>query len=205
MGYASDLGTGTVHSLCPVTGYPRTQYRHLLDTADPHDGRPVLGWEKSGTELPNFTSPYGHLFYAIGSGDDFWCFDFADVNAGPRGRFIILHATINSETGGFIEDAPHGYKVMPANSMAEQAAVVREAFGMADQAVEWCMHNDIRHGTKGWNQNDRFFPLSVAQHLSPWRFKRRDGTQLSLRKNNRAALKIAHSLAFCAARAIGGQ
>lgn len=196
MGYAKDLGTGTVHSICPLTGYPRTQYGHLLDTADLHDGRPIFDWDKPGTELPNFTSPYGHLFFGIGSGDDFWCFDFADVNAGPRGKFIILHATINSETGGFIDDATHGYRVMPANSMAERAAVVREAFGMADQAVEWCMHNDIRHTTKGWNQNDRFFPLSVAQHLFPWRFKRRDGTQLNLRKNNRAALKIACALAF---------
>ena len=206
MGYASDLGTGTVHDICPVTGYPRTQYGHLLDTLDAHNSTPIPRWDKPGTELPNFTSPYGHLLYAIGSVDDFYCFDYADVNAGPRGCFIILHATINSDSGGFIEDAPHGYRVMPANSMAERAAAVREAFGMADQAVEWCMHNDIRHSTKKWNQNDRFFPLSVAQHLFPWRFKRRDGAQIFyLRKNNRAALKIARSLAFCADRDTGNQ
>lgn len=195
MGYASDLGTGTVHSLCPVTGYPRTQYGHLLNTTDQYDGRPIVDWEKPGTKLANFTSPYGHLFFGIGSGDDFWCFDFAGVNAGPRGRFIILHAVINSESSRRRQIQSHGYKVVPANSMAEKASVVREAFGMADQAVEWCAHNDIRHSTRGWNQNDRFFPLSVAQHLFPYRFKR-NGRDLTLRKNNSAALSIARSIAW---------
>ena len=147
MGYAKDLGTGTVHSICPITGYPRTQYGHLLDTASLHDGRPIPDWDKPGTELPNFTSPYGHLFFAIGSGDDFWCFDFADVNAGPRGSFIVLHATINSETGRFIEDAPHGYRVMPANGLS--AHTVRAPAGYS-RPSRWSAHprlGQARHRT----------------------------------------------------------
>ena len=196
MGYAKDLGTGTVHSLCPVTGYPRDEWGHLLQTADLHDGSVIPNWDKPGTELPNFTSPYGHLYFGIGTGDDFWCFDFEPVNAGPRGSFIILHATINCDTGGFIEGAPYGYNVLPCNTMADERAAIRLAFGMADQALEWCVDNDIRHSVKGWNQNPDFFPLSVAESLSSWRFKQRNGTMLALRKNNRAASRIAREMAY---------
>ena len=196
MGYAKDLGTDTVHSICPVTGYPRTQWGHLLQTTDLRDGSVVPGWDRPGTELPNFTSPYGHLHFAIGTGDDFWCFDFERVNAGPRGNFIILHAIINSETGGFTDHAPHGYNVLPCNTMADERAAIRLAFGMADQALEWCGHNDIKHSTKRWGQNPDYFPVSVAAALCSWRFKKRDGTVLALRKNNRAASRIAREMAW---------
>lgn len=194
MGYASDLGTGTVHDICPVTGYPRDQWGHLLQTTSLHDGSVLPDWQKTGTELPNFTSPYGHLFFAVGSGDDFHCFDHARVNAGPLGEFMVLHATVNSETGSFIDGA--GYEVLPCNTMTEKKAVIREAFGMVDDALEWCLWNDLKHSVRGWNQNPYFFAIAVAESLFGWRFKTKNGKVLSLRKNNRAAHRIASDLAF---------
>lgn len=196
MGYASDLGTGTVHDICPMTGYPRDRWGHLLQTASLNDGSVLPDWQKAGTKLPNFTSPYGHLLFAVGSEDDFYCFDYNCVNAGPLGNFMVLHATINSESGSFIMDAPHGYNVLPCNTMTEKKAVIREAFGVVDDALEWCHHNDIKHDVRGWNQNAYCFAIAVAESLFSWRFKGKNGKGLSLRKNNRAAHRIASDLAF---------
>jgi hypothetical protein len=197
MGYASDLGTGIVRDICPLTGYPRTYYGHLLQTTDLHDGSVIPDWDKPGTKLPNFTSPYGHLEFAVGTGDDFYCFDYAVINAGPRGKFIILHATINSESGGFIEDAFHGYEVLPCNTMAQEADAIRAAFGMVDQALEWCAHNDIRHSTKGWNQNPAYFPICVARALRPYKFNNaKTGEPYVVRTRNTKAHKIARALQY---------
>jgi hypothetical protein len=197
MGYASDLGTGIVHDICPVTGYPRDSWGHLLQTTSLHDGTVIPDWDKPGTELPNITSPYGHLFYATGSGDDFICYDFEIVNAGPRGRFAVLHATANSETSHFIEGFE--YEVLPCNSIAEQKQVIRCAFGMVDRAEEWCYEGwekPFRHSIKGWNQSHDFFAIAVAKELFPYRFKNKTGTDLALRKANAAARKVALAIAF---------
>lgn len=197
MGYASDLGTGTVHDICPVTGYPRDEWKHLLQTTSLRDGAVIPDWDKPGTELPNFTSPYGHLEFAIGTGDDFYRFDYEKVNAGPRGLFMVLHATINSEGGGFIMDAFHGYEVLPVNTMAQESAAVRAAFDLMAEALEWCCHNDIRHTVKGWNQNPAYFPICVARALRPYRFKNaKTGAQYAVRKNNTKAHNIAREIAY---------
>lgn len=195
MGYANDLGTGTVHDICPITGYPRDQWGHLLSTTDLRDGDVIPGWDKPGTELPNITSPYGHLEFAIGSGDDFHCFDYEKIDAGPRGLFMVLHGTVNSETGSFIENA--GYEVLPVNTMAQESAAVCAAFGLMDEALEWCSWNEVRHTVKGWNQNPAYFPICVARALRPYRFKNiKTGAQLSVRKSNTKAHKIAHEIAY---------
>ncbi len=167
MGYHKDLGTGTVESIDPLTGYPKDKW-HLLDPLDRSDGCPVKDWRKKGTTLYNQTSPYGFLAYACGSGDDFHCFDFKVINAGPLGRFVILHATVNSETGGFIDDAR--YCVLPCNSNKECAQAVVEAGGMTSDADVWCGANDIRHTRKGWNQDPDFFVRSVARELFSYKF-----------------------------------
>lgn len=196
MGYASDLGTGVVHDVCPITGYPRDEYGHLLRTTSLFDGSVIPDWNKRGTELPNFTSPYGHLDFAIGSGDDFYCFDYATIDAGPRGLFIVFHSVINYESGGFIQDAPNGYVVLPCNTMAEKAFAIRESFGLMDQALEWCYYGDIKHSVRGWNQNPAYFPICVAQSFYEYKFKDRTGKQYSTRKNNNKAHKIALSIAY---------
>ena len=192
MGYASDLGTGIVHDICPVTGYPRDQWGHLLDTASLHDGTVIPDWDKPGTELPNITSPYGHLYYATGSEDDFVCHDFEIINAGPRGRFAVLHSVMNSETGSFIQD--YDYVVMPCNSIEQQKKVVRCAIGIVDAARAWCDSNGIRHSVKGWNQSADYFAIAVAEQLFPYRFKTKAGETKALRKNNATARKHMISL-----------
>lgn len=197
MGYASDLGTGTVHDICPITGYPRDQWGHLLRTTNLNDGDVIPGWDKPGTELPNITSPYGHLEFAIGTGDDFYCFDYEKIDAGPRGLFMVLHTTINSETGGFIMAAPHGYEVLPVNTMKQESTAVRAAFGLMDQALEWCAHNDIRHSVKGWNQNPAYFPICVARALRPYKFDNpKTDAAYNVRKNNTKAHNIAREIAY---------
>lgn len=195
MGYASDLGTGTVHDICPTTGYPRNQWGHLLSTTNLDDGDVIPDWDKPGTELPNITSPYGHLEFAIGTGDDFYCFDYEKIDAGPRGLFIVLHSTVNSEGGGFIMGG--AYKVLPVNTMAEESAAVRAAFGLMDEALEWCYHNEIKHTVKGWNQNPAYFPICVARALRPYRFKNaKTGAQYAVRKGNAKAHNIAREIAY---------
>lgn len=197
MGYANDLGTGIVHDICPTTGYPRDEYQHLLQTTSLDDGDVIPDWFKKGTELPNFTSPYGHLEFAVGSGDDCYCFDYAVIDAGPEGRFIILHAVIDSETKGSIQDAHHGYKVLPVNTTAQQKAAVRAAFGLMAQAQDWCAHNDIKHSVKDWGQNPAYFPICVARALRPYKFNNpKTNAAYNVRKNNTKAHKIALEIAY---------
>jgi hypothetical protein len=88
------------------------------------------------------TDPYGHLSYAVGSEDDFWCFDYYIL---PDGS-VILHSVINSETGSFIMTGDR-FRVLAADA-------VDEAIGMLDQAYEWCAENGIEIDYKGWGNED---------------------------------------------------
>lgn len=164
MGYLSDLGTGLVHDICPRTGYPRDEHGHLLRTISVRDGSLVEGWDKPGTALYNLTSPYGHLHYATGSGDDFFCYDFAVINAGPRGEWIILHAVVNFETGGYIYGA--GYEMLPVNTEDERRTALRAAFNLMN-----CM-DEVRHSKRRWNQDTQYFARDVAHTLFSMEFQR---------------------------------
>ena len=111
--------------------------------------RNAIGLKRKLYWATELTNPYGALEYAVGSGDDFSCFDYAFLGDGR----VVLSATVNSETGCFIESA--GYKVVPV----EEAPSV--ALGFVDQAVEWCGWNDVRHTVRGWNQDPYYFYRSV--------------------------------------------
>lgn len=169
MGVLKDLGTQKVTDICPVTGFPKHE-KWLLNPLSHYDGRPVENWDKPGTELVNLTSPYGFLYYAAGSGDDFYCFDFKVINAGPRGEFIILDSTINSETGHFIQGG--SYRVMPCNSSHERRIALAEAKDMVDSACDWIGEHGMRHTKKGWNQDPWYFYRSVAAALFEHQFSR---------------------------------
>jgi|TARA_Y100000310_G_C20195980_1_gene584680 hypothetical protein len=108
------------------------------------------------------TDPYGHLEFGIGSEDDFYCFDYAEL---PNGS-IKLHSVINSETGSFIQDGE-----VNEVSKAEAPEV---ALGMIDQALEWLVEGgdpcedgkpgSIEHDIEGWNQDPYYFYRAVKQY-----------------------------------------
>jgi hypothetical protein len=113
-----------------------------------------LDWHDiRGNEACDLTSPYGSLNFAIGSGDDFHCFDYAEL---PDKR-VVLHSVVNSETGGFIQDA--GYEVVQPND------AVDVAMGFVDNAIEWLYQGGdhaLRHTIRGWNQDEYYFVRVVA-------------------------------------------
>lgn len=120
-----------------------TPCHHYLDWNDIRDG-----------EARQLTSPYGSLSYAVGTGDDFHCFDWAWL---PDGR-MILHSTVNSETGGFCDTA--SYEVVWPEAATE------EAVNVAYAALDWlCEGGDrcMRHTTRGWNQDPFYFARCVAR------------------------------------------
>ena len=166
MGYSKDLGTAEMAGICPITGFPADSTGQLLDPISASTGEPVALIE--GSELANLTNPYGHLHFAAGSGDDFTCFDYATINAGPKGRFIILDATYNTETGNSIFNA--NYEVMPINTEAEKRKALAEAFSMVDQAMSI---DEVQHTMRGWNQQSEYFARAVAVCLFPHYFQRR--------------------------------
>lgn len=168
MGYHNDLGRGRVAGIHKATGFPMTEHGHLLDPLSHEDGTPVKDWDKAGTELWNTTNPYGFLEYACGSGDDFYCFDFKVINAGPKGQFIILDSTLNSETGSFIEGGT--YDVMPCNSRKEKVKAITTARRMVDSALEWCGFNNVPHDARGWNQEPYFVMRDIAHSLFEYKF-----------------------------------
>jgi hypothetical protein len=95
------------------------------------------------------TDPYGALEWAIGSGDDFWCFDYAR----DRERGLVrIHAVINSETGHFIMDAAEPVEV-------PEAEAVTIAQGFTDDAITWLFDSGdiVEHDTEGWNQDPTYF------------------------------------------------
>jgi len=76
------------------------------------------------------TDPYEHMSYAIGSDDDFWCFDyhvFPDMT-------VQIHAVINSETGSFIMNAEDPVRLPPDDA-------IEYARQITDQAQDWVAEN----------------------------------------------------------------
>jgi hypothetical protein len=99
----------------------------------------------SSTNKP--TDPYGHLEFAIGTDDDFHCFDYAEL---PNGQ-VKLHAVINSETGSFIQDG--------SVNTVDKCDAPQVALGMIDDALEWLEEDE--HDLDGWNQDPYYFYRAV--------------------------------------------
>jgi hypothetical protein len=115
-------------------GYPVDEWGHLLSKDKQRDGQAL-----------ELTSPYGALEYAIGSGDDFVCFDYAILDNG----LVALHSVLNSETDGFIQD---GQYVVVALDQAPD-----HALALMDGAFE-----DVEHDENEWNQDHWFFYRSIC-------------------------------------------
>lgn len=163
MGYHKDLGTSIVAGFDSTTGYPVDQYGHLLDKDDL-----MTGQEKEikvGDELYNLTSPYGFLEFAVGSADDFYCFDYRTITGKDGKQYMVLHSVINSETGSYIQDG--SYNVVPIEDACPHAA------GMAEEASRWCGENSIRHNRSGWNQDRLYFFRAVCANVGDKEFSDR--------------------------------
>jgi hypothetical protein len=98
------------------------------------------------------TDPYGHLHYAIGSADDFICFDFTRLESG----LIRLHAVLNSETGSFIMNFEDPVELPDAEA-------IPYAVGLVDKALDWCGENEVEHDKEGWNQDPMYFADDVKR------------------------------------------
>jgi hypothetical protein len=107
-------------------------------------------------------SAYGALEFAIGTGDDFWCFDFAVVDLPPHGKRIFMEAVINSETGCFIQRQNFFDSFESHPYAAEETAKA-----WTEEALDWCADNDIRHSKRGWNQDPWYFYRAVCLELCP--------------------------------------
>ena len=97
--------------------------------------------------------PYGNLSYVVGSSDDFICFDFS-IALNPEAHgigddFLIVKATVNSETGGFIQEFGKWVISTGDSPQNELTDIVCEAFN-------WCIENRVRQSKKGWNQDGWF-------------------------------------------------
>lgn len=104
-----------------------------------------LGRKRKFHWAKELTNPYGSLHFGIGSGDDFFCFDYDILDDGRA----VIHCVINSETGSFIMDG--GYEIVPK----EDAPAVAMRF--IDDAVTWCAENDVKTSNRGWNQDPFYF------------------------------------------------
>lgn len=95
--------------------------------------------------------PYHYLTFVIGSEDDFVCFDYA---VSTDRSTVKIASTINSETGGFIQE------FMPTVEVPREAASLA-ARGLVDAALDWCGENEVEHDIIGWNQEPEFLIRSI--------------------------------------------
>ena len=128
-------------------------------------GPPDEAFDDSGPDsadvdatLLELCDPYGTLEFAIGSGDDFVCFDYAiDVSA----RRVCLASCVNSETGSFIQNFE-----APIFCTFDDAPA--EARGLVNAALDWCNADAplIRLDMKGWNQDPAYFIRAVTRAVT---------------------------------------
>lgn len=141
-----------------VDGIPFDEYGYALMNNDLYDDnkKPTLN---NPTIAIQATNPYGILEYAVGSDDDFVCFDYHVFDNGK----VALHAVLNSETGCFIQDFEY--------VITDKENALEAALQMVEGAINWCYENRIKHKRKNWNQCPYYFYNSVAKELGIKQFK----------------------------------
>lgn len=104
--------------------------RAAYEAADDADADAVKDWLMSQEPPlyvePDKTDPYGRLSHTIGTGDDFVAIDyhvFPDLS-------VQLHAVLNSETGGFVQNFREPVRV-------PQSDALEAAQQLTDEALEW--------------------------------------------------------------------
>lgn len=112
-----------------MTNLKWAEWNAMLGRKELSDGT-TFEWE----DLP--TDPYEHITWAVGSDDDFICFDHGVADDGR----VVIHAVINSETAHYIESF--------AMTWCPPEQAVRAAQGIVDRATEVIFSGD-------WNISDK--------------------------------------------------
>lgn len=102
------------------------------------------------------TDPYGHISWAVGSDDDFVCFDYYVER---RTKRVLLHAVVNSETGHFVQDF-----IKP--TWVAFATAPEAARDMVNSGVEWCIENGVRFNKRTYSA--RKFAREVAKAVQSY-------------------------------------
>lgn len=107
------------------------------------------------------TDPYGYRA-AIGSSDDYICFDWQIADILDEGTVFVLHSVINMETGHYIGHNSYDYVRMndpKFKSIGEfEIACMEIVIAQVFNAIDWRITNKIRHDKKMWNQ-DKFYVI----------------------------------------------
>jgi hypothetical protein len=141
----------TVARFHPEHGLPLDSNGGVLEN------RPGL---KRGDQAMEVTNPYGVLRYAVGSAEDFYCFDFALVDGKRNRPLFVLDSAIHSQTG-----LQSGVK--PDLLVTPQDAV-HAARDLVIEALEWCGSADVKHDRKVWNQDPAYFFRTVFINAAPF-------------------------------------
>ena len=102
-------------------------------------------------ELCCVLSAYGFLMWCIGDENDFYCYDW-DLRPTETGLWLFLETTVNSETGGFIDnvDKTHIGLHRFENWEAAVDECVMAAAGAEDEGLDFCAINEIELDSEGW-------------------------------------------------------
>ena len=122
-----------------------------------HDRTNMKPNEKQIRAAFDALDPYEHMGYAIGSGDDFICFDWTTIEGTSKGYFeklFLLKATVNSETGHFIQTFAE-YQCDWLDSP------FKTAMQAVNEALDWCADNDVCHTKRGWNHDAYYLARDI--------------------------------------------
>lgn len=125
------------------------QLVYAQDVTEPFFGRTIIR-HSAGDPV---TDPYGSLAYGLGDEDNFINFDYAIFD-----DFVVLDASVNSETGSFIM----GF----AYEVCTHDEAVAVAQSMVDRAYDWCSAGgDDEIDLEGWNHGDERFIADLKADL----------------------------------------
>lgn len=110
-----------------------------------------------GDSLPKLTDPCRRLEFAVGSREDFICFDFSMID----NQTFVLHSVIHTSGCGFLSDA--AYCIVPAGHAVEAA------YQMVREARQWCGEYGIEHDGLIWSSGPGDFLKAVQAFARPFR------------------------------------
>ena len=137
-----------------------------------NDSRVKVGKSPRPADL---TDPYGNLVYAVGNEDDFWCFDFAFVEPDLPDDVVNLHDDIYVDEDPSVQPLVAGnpwvYDTRERMARAPMRAARSTSRSRRSSSERSRLHRgegptiyeeDVKHDTKGWNQDPYYFARCVC-------------------------------------------